>query len=117
MGMPKKVIDEKAVADLASRGASNRDIAAVVGCDDKTIASRFSAILAKKRAERHIQIRQAQTEAALAGNATLLIWLGKVELGQVEKPAPQKTEVIVRRVGRNIDGQPGGTPPGAAEDS
>jgi len=85
MARPKKVIDEELVAQLAFDGASNREIAAIVGCDDKTIANRFSALAAKKRAERRVQLRKAQTSAALAGNGTMLVWLGKQELDQRDR--------------------------------
>lgn len=82
---PKKLeIDEVKVAELASDGASNREIGDILGVDDKTVASRFSALLKKKRAERRLGLRRAQDAAALAGNPALLIWLGKQDLGQRE---------------------------------
>ncbi len=86
MGRPRANIDEERVADLAYKGASNRDIAAVLGCDHKTIASRFSPILEKRRADRRIALKEAQLMAAIGGNATMLIWLGKNELDQTDKP-------------------------------
>lgn len=82
MGRPKKDIDEDKVAGLAFDGASNREIGDILGCDDKTVASRFSALLRKKRAERRLGLRRAQTLAALGGNGTMLVWLGKQELEQ-----------------------------------
>jgi hypothetical protein len=87
MGRPKKKLDEELVAGLASEGASNRDIAAILGCDHVTVANRFSPILTKKRAERRLKLRKAQMDAALAGNATMLVWLGKNELDQADNPA------------------------------
>lgn len=106
MARPKIKFDEDRIGDLAYRGASNREIAALVGCDDKTLGNRFSALLTKKRAERRTEIREWQTREAKAGNTALLIWLGKVELDQTEKPTPQKTEVTVNYVNRTIDGEP-----------
>ena len=66
-------------------GASNRDIAAVLGCDEGTIRNRCSALLRKKRAERRIAIHEAQQKAIAEGNPTMLVWMGKVVLKQVEK--------------------------------
>jgi DNA-binding CsgD family transcriptional regulator len=85
VGRPKKDISDATVAELAYDGASNRDIAAILGCDEATVRHRFSAILGKQRAERRMAIRKAQREAALGGNPAMLIWLGKQELGQVDK--------------------------------
>lgn len=83
---PKRLeLDEAKVAELALAGASNRDIAAIIGCDESTVRSRFPAILTKQRALRRQRIREAQDKAALAGNPAMLIWLGKQELGQVDK--------------------------------
>jgi DNA-directed RNA polymerase specialized sigma24 family protein len=47
---PPKELDEDLVAQLAFEGASDRDIAAILGCDHTTIANRFSPILKKRRA-------------------------------------------------------------------
>lgn len=82
MGRPKKDIDEDKVAGLAFDGASDREIGDILGCDHKTVANRFSPILRKKRAERRLGLRKAQTAAALDGNGTMLVWLGKQELEQ-----------------------------------
>jgi hypothetical protein len=101
---PKKDIDEAVVSDLAYRGASNRDIGAILGCDHVTIASRFSPILTKRRAERRMSIRDAQNAALQAGNTAMLVWLGKQELDQVDKVVQQApdggTTVVIKRVNR-----------------
>lgn len=102
MARPKLKIDEAELERLASAGALNSEIAAVFGVDDQTISRRFSRILAKKRAQRRIELRLAQTDAAKAGNATMLVWLGKQELGQsdevvtVEKRAVEEDTLALR---------------------
>lgn len=98
MARPRKEIDDDEVARMAFEGASNREIAAILGCDDKTIANRFSAILAKKRAERRVNLRRAQNAAAESGNAALLIWLGKQELEQADRVAPQPVAPVAPRL-------------------
>lgn len=84
-GRPKAKIDQSEVERLAYGGASNREIADILGVDDKTIKAHFSAILAKQRAVRRFDLREAQTATAKAGNPALLIWLGKQELGQQDR--------------------------------
>jgi hypothetical protein len=95
MGRPKLVIDEAQVAELAYGGASVNEIALILGCDDQTLHRRFAKLIAKKKAERRYEIRLAQTAEAKAGSAALLIWLGKVELEQVEHE-PTKQPVTIR---------------------
>lgn len=82
MGRPKLDIDEEEVRKLAKLGATNVDIAGFYGCDEGTIRKRFSEMLTKGRAERRNTLREFQWKAAEDGNVTMLIWLGKQELGQ-----------------------------------
>lgn len=91
MARPKLKIDEKQVVKLASEGASNRDIAALFGVDDVTIANRFSALLGKARAERRMKLRKFQWNSASHGNVAMQIWLGKQLLDQSERVV-QRTE-------------------------
>lgn len=85
MARPKIEIDEKTVEAFAKLGANNREIADHFMCDETTIAKRFSSILTKARANRRIKLRELQWKLAEKGNLGMLIWLGKQELGQVEK--------------------------------
>lgn len=85
MSRQKLDFDEKTIAKLALDGASNRDIAALLGCDESTIRDRFPALLHKKRAERRMEIRKAQFKSMKDGNSTMLVWLGKQELNQTDK--------------------------------
>ena len=80
----RKLLDikEEDVEKLASYGCKNVEIADFFNCSVDTITGRFSDILRKGRAELKRSLRKAQIDFALKGNATLLIWLGKNELGQ-----------------------------------
>lgn len=82
MARPKLDIKETEIEKLASYGCKNIEIADFFNCSVDTITGRFSDILAKGRADLKRRIRKAQIDFALKGNATLLIWLGKNELGQ-----------------------------------
>jgi len=45
----------------------------------------FAEIFKQKRGIGNVSLRRKQYEVALAGNVTMLIWLGKQYLGQTEK--------------------------------
>lgn len=98
MARPLTPIDEEKVAELAYRGARNSEIAFVLGVDDETISARFSRLLNKKRAERRLALRDAQTSKAMMGDATMLIWLGKNELDQTDKVEQQHSGGITIQV-------------------
>lgn len=106
MARPPKPISEKEVSNYARLGASNVDIAEMVGVDEKTIRNRFSEILAKSRAKRRTVIRGWQFDAAKNGNVTMLIWLGKQELGQSDKQEHSGESTVIIREGKRIDTSP-----------
>lgn len=85
MARPKLEIDPKTIIGFARLGATNVEIADHFNCDEGTIRKRFSDILTKERASRKIKLREMQWKLAEKGNLGMLIWLGKQELGQVEK--------------------------------
>jgi hypothetical protein len=83
----REPLDPEKVKALAAGGATDAEIAAYFERPVASITGRFRKQLKAGRARRRISIRQAQNKAALVkGNATLLTWLGKNELGQTERP-------------------------------
>ncbi len=101
MARPKLDIDPEQVEKLASKLWKNTEIAAFFGCDEGTIRKRFSDILQKGREIGKTKLRDRQMQAAMDGNVTMLIWLGKQYLGQSDK-VDQKIEsaAIVQRMRR-----------------
>jgi hypothetical protein len=89
--MPKlDPIDPEKVQSLAAAGATDTDIAEYFRRSVATIQRRFAKRLLAGRARRRISIRQAQNKLALVkGNASMLTWLGKNELGQADRPIVQ----------------------------
>ena len=86
MARPKKYdIDPKQVEKLAGYGCTNTEIAGVYGCSADLIDKSYSEFLTKGRANLKKRLRKAQLDSALAGNSTMLIWLGKQMLGQKDK--------------------------------
>ena len=86
-------IDPKVVEGMAAVGATNEEIADFTGSDEVTIRRRFGEILTKARSGMRLRLRQAQLKAALAGDRTMLVWLGKTMLGQKETTVTETRDV------------------------
>jgi len=84
VGRDKRVIDPKEVEKLASIGMKVSEMAEWFGVDDSTFNYNFKQHILKGKHNLHCSLRQAQIRLALSGNATMLIFLGKVILGQNE---------------------------------
>jgi hypothetical protein len=85
-GRPKLKIDKDLVEKLALIHCTPQEIGYIVGAHPDTIRKRFSAELAKGKAEGKRKLRRKQFEVALQGNPTMLVWLGKNLLGQSDSP-------------------------------
>ena len=86
MARPKKYdIDTEQVEYLASIGCTNIEIADMFGCSSDLLEKSYSEFITKGKANLKKRLRKAQLDAALSGNSTMLIWLGKQMLGQVDK--------------------------------
>lgn len=90
-GRPVKPIDPKVVEGMAYAGGSTVEIAQFLAVSTDTIERRFADVLTQARARRRLRLRQLQWKAAEAGDKTMLIWLGKVELGQSETVKQEHT--------------------------
>jgi hypothetical protein len=84
-GRPLAVVDAKLVENLAGIGCPNSEIASIVGVSVDTLARRFAEDIDKGRNGGKTRLRKKQIELALAGNVTMLIWLGKQLLGQSDQ--------------------------------
>ena len=86
MARPKKYdIDTEEVEKLAGYGCTNIEIADFFGCSSDLIEKSYSEFLTKGRANLKKRLRKAQLDAALSGNSTMLVWLGKQMLDQTDK--------------------------------
>jgi hypothetical protein len=87
VGREKRVVPPDEVYKLAELGCTNKEIAEWFMIKEDTLNYNFCDYLTKARAGMKRRLRAVQLQTALAGNATLLIWLGKQYLGQSDTPA------------------------------
>jgi IS30 family transposase len=85
VGRPKANVDPDLVEKLASIGCSIKEIAAACNCHPDTIRDNFSTEITKGQENGKTRLRKKQIEVALAGNVSMLIFLGKNMLGQSDK--------------------------------
>lgn len=84
-GRPLKEIDERQVKSLAGINCSLAEMAAVLDCSEDTLSRRFAEVIKKGRESGKMSLKRKQYEVAMSGNVTMLIWLGKITVGQVEQ--------------------------------
>lgn len=85
-GHPKYDIDERILRAMALVGGTQPEIAAYFGCSTNVIQKRYGHIISEARASRKLRLRQKQYIRAVEdGSDTMLIWLGKQELGQFDE--------------------------------
>ena len=93
MGAPRKEIDFDELDKLCAIQSTEEEIAGWFGIDIDTLVTRikekcgmtFSEYFAQKKGTGKISLRRKQYQTAMAGNPTLLIWLGKQWLNQKDK--------------------------------
>lgn len=93
MGRPRIEIKQEDFEKLCAMQCTLIEIAGFFDCCEDTIENwcrrtygeTFSDVYKKKSAKGKISIRRNQFKAADAGNASMLIWLGKQYLGQSDK--------------------------------
>lgn len=91
MGTPVFVFDPKQVQVFGMYSATYETMAEYYGCSIDTIARRmkdeggdFCRAYKKGQGMGLMKLREAQLSKALAGDSTMLIWLGKQLLGQTD---------------------------------
>ena len=90
---PRKEIDKKQFENLCGLHCTKQEICDWFELTDKTLekwckrtyGKGFSEIYREKRSNGNLSLRRKQMEVALAGNVSMLIFLGKNYLGQTDK--------------------------------
>jgi hypothetical protein len=98
-GRPKIEIDWKNFDKLCTIQCNLEEIAAWFECSVDTIERAvkrekkmgFAEYVTIKRGKGKVGLRRKQYQTAMAGNVTMLIWLGKQELGQKDRSHIEET--------------------------
>lgn len=93
------VVPPEEVAKLASYHCSNDEIADFFGITRATLENNFKDIIDMNKAMTKHKLRKKQLEVALNGDKTMLIFLGKVILGQQENATVSDADKILPWVG------------------
>lgn len=80
----------------------------MVGIPEETLRRRYGELIEKKRAEHRVNVRQAQDDKRVAADTTMLIWLGKNDLGQSDKREDTLKMTFSDLVGQVLGGSNGG---------
>jgi hypothetical protein len=93
-GRPRLEFPLRKIELYGKLGLSFEDMAALLDCALSTVSaymgdpeSEFSKAFKRGQARVSKRLRAVQIKAALAGNTTMLIWVGKNWLGQVDTPS------------------------------
>jgi hypothetical protein len=78
-------IDPEKVTACAAVGLTQREVAAIMGCNVDTIRKHFLDEYNLGKDKAGASVRRKQFEEAMKGNSTMLVWLGKNLLGQSDR--------------------------------
>lgn len=92
-GRPKIQINWEEFDKLCTMQCTLEEMASWFGCSEDTLERRckedkklrFADYFKKRSSGGRISLRRSQFKAAIEGNVTMLIWLGKQYLGQKDK--------------------------------
>jgi len=100
-GPAKIQVDRDKLLALAQINCTHSEIASVLGMDLRTLQRRLAedpelvTIIEKGREEGKASLRRAQWKSALAGDRTMMIWLGKNTLGQSDNQRVEHSGNVV----------------------
>lgn len=83
-GRARRVVGADLVERLAAIACTPDEIARVVDCSVHTIGRNFEEALNRGASRARVSLRRRQFKAAMAGDVDMLMWLGRVWLGQHE---------------------------------
>jgi hypothetical protein len=89
-GRPPKQprVEEAVIEDLAGVGCTMEELVLLTGLSEDTLSRRFAGVIEKGRASMRMSLRRQQIATATnprdPAHGTMLVWLGKVLLGQSE---------------------------------
>ncbi len=93
-GRPLKPVNEETIIACSKILCTMEEISTICGLSIDTLENKFSGIIKKARDGGRESLRRMQYKAAMEGNVTMLIWLGKQWLGQRERQPDEAQQVI-----------------------
>lgn len=109
---PNAKFSHKTIQKMAMSGVSDKEIAMLLNVDKKEMVAEAKHALEYGRTVYRFLLHQRQFGAAMAGDRTMLVWLGKQKLGQMDRmatehsgPGGQPIEVMegVRKTRAKLD--------------
>ncbi len=105
---------EEWITSEITKGATIDEVIAMLGVSSKTLYAKYNNERVKRAIEKgtetcNMRLRKAQVNAALNGNTSMLIWLGKNRLGQSDSPKSMGNEILadfaqsISKASRSLD--------------
>ncbi len=85
MARPRKEVDENLLDRLAAVGLTTSEIASILEVSPDTLERNYAEEMREGKEKAKASVRRKQFELAMAGNPTMLVWLGKNLLGQTDR--------------------------------
>lgn len=79
------------VQRMAMTGSTDKDIAVILGITKEQLVKEGKDALELGRTIRRFLLNQRQFNAGMVGDRTMLVWLGKNDLGQMDRSATELT--------------------------
>jgi hypothetical protein len=110
MSRPLKEIDWEQVDEMCRIHCTGEEQAGILGIDYDTLNAAckrergvgFSDYFKQKASGGKMSLRRRQFTAAMDGNSTMLVWLGKNWLGQADQPETEAQDlppIVIERAG------------------
>jgi hypothetical protein len=99
--MAKKEFTPEIIAKIeeyALNLCTNKTIAVALGINPHTFNKHFGDICEQKRAMARVELHELQKKRAQANDTTMLVWLGKNELGQTDKFESKNSSITAVKI-------------------
>lgn len=97
----KTPINLKQLEALAEINCTEREMAQVLGISQSSLSKRYRNLIDQIRLRGKCSLRRWQWKKAEEGNTTMLIWLGKNELGQSDTPQNEVNVTVNNDAGQS----------------
>ena len=96
----RREIDTELVEKLAAVGLTTREISDITGVPTRTLEHKCADAMRIGRSKMAASIKRKQYEVAMSGSVPMLIWLGKIYLGQRD---PDRSKALSAEKASDVD--------------